>query len=827
MKKLIFFLFLICPLIGNGQQKIVTKILDKHGIINHMVFDNTVSFIPIEKGNQLLKDSLKLLKEDELVLFKETKDNLGFTRQIFEQRYNGVKVEDGLYGIHSKNGEIEYISGEYKRVKNVVTVSSISETDALKKALVYINAKIYRWQIPWEESKIKIDKKDQTATFYPKGELVICQNVIKNDSIYRLAYKFDIFAVDPVSHAIYYVDAISGDILDVRNLIFDTNTSASGTSLYRGTVQFTADDNYQGGYRLYETRSSNNVVIHTYNANHVLWNHPPTGYTEFTNPTTTWPSDAAIDAHWGTEKVFDYWLSAPRNRNSLDNAGMAINGYVHWGSGSYADNAGWDGYEMIYGDGYTIFNYVVSLDVIAHEMGHGIQQYACQLSSSSGGETQAINEGLSDIWGAVIENWVDPNPVNNWLIGEQIMLNGRQCLRSLRSPKTEGYNPPIYPGGYPNTYQKTYWVNVSNCQIHNPDDNDHCACHTNSTILSHWFYRLSQGGSGTNDIPHTYTVYGVGIDKAAAVVWQAESVNLTTHHNAQYSDVMTQTIQAATDLYGANSLEVMQVQNAWYAVGLGSQPTQMTISGPTIVCYSPNSTFTLNNRPTGTTVNWTKSSNLYIVSGQNTDALTVHALSTTSSGEGWVQANLYTGTGNVVTVRYQNFWVGVPAEPTIDGEQYPGCGDINWYFLISDYYWGTYSWSVTNGLSIIGYSLGRKAKIRADEEGSSFIYCDETNTCGTNYGSLQVLVGSCFDFLLFPNPANDYVEITIDGTKMDISKLGEYDINIINVQNVAVSQLRTAQPSIRVSTKDLLPGIYVVQLIYKGKSYAKQLVISH
>ena len=247
------------------------------------------------------------------------------------------------------------------------------------------------------------------------------------------------------------------------------------------------------------------------------------------------------------------------------------------------------------------------------------------------------------------------------------------------------------------------------------------------------------------------------------------------------------------------------------------------ITGPDIVCTS-NSTFTLYNRPPGATVNWTKSSNLVYVSGQGTNNYVVKAYSIYSPGPGWVNATLSSsGRDNSI---YKYPWVGVPPEPTIDGEQYPGCGDINWYFLVSDYLPETYSWSVTYQLSILGSSSGKKAQIRADEEGDAMIYCDVTNTCGTNHGSLQVWV-DCWGFFMSPNPANEYVEITIDDTKTDISKLDEYNINIINVQNIAVSQLRTAQPSIRVSTKDLLPGMYVVQLIYKEKSYTKQLIISH
>ncbi|GAH15323.1 unnamed protein product, partial [marine sediment metagenome] len=81
----------------------------------------------------------------------------------------------------------------------------------------------------------------------------------------------------------------------------------------------------------------------------------------------------------------------------------------------------------------------------------------------------------------------------------------------------------------------------------------------------------------------------------------------------------------------------------------------MSVTGPSIVCTS-NSTFTLHNRPSGTTVNWTKSSNLSYVSGQGTDNYTVKAYSS-ASGTGWVQAAITVDCGNV-TIRYNIDWVG-------------------------------------------------------------------------------------------------------------------------------------------------------------------------
>jgi bacillolysin len=649
-----------------------------------------------------------------------------------------------------------------------------------------------------------------------------------------LAYKFDIFAVEPLSHKIYYIDAITGALLDARDLIFDTNTNATGTTLYRGSVPIVTDS-CNSVYRLYETRSSNNVVIHSYNAKHYSY-VPPTGYSEITNASTTWPQDTAIDAHWGAEKVYDYWLSSPRNRNSLNNAGMAINGYVHFNQGQNADNAFWDGNEMLYGDGYSVFKAAVSLDVVAHETGHGIMQYTANFSSSSGQETQSLNEGFSDIWGAVIENWVSPDPINNWLIGEQIMRNGKQCLRSLRSPKLEGYNTQTqtYPGGYPNTYQKTYWVNVNNCTP--TDQNDKCACHTNSTVLSHWFYLLSQGGTGTNDVPSSYSVYGLGLDKAAAIVWQAERVNLVSHPTAQYYDVMTQTIQAATDLSSANSLEVMQVKNSWYAVGIGSQPTQMTIYGPNFFCTS--GTFTVNSVPTGCTVLWSASSNITLPSNKSTNPITA---TVSGNGPGWVLATVSSTTCSV-PVKY-TVWVGTPVvSVTGPDEGYP---NVEYAFQAHtvdpvhtdpfSYTWDMYPYngyiSTSQGGNYAAYGYftfydvysasGYRVMARAE------------NDCGTGaYGETRIWIHDYWK--LSPNPASEIATLTkvvseSDNTKV-ISSYGENitcDIQILNYYGSLQYQATKSGDSFTIPVNNLKDGTYFVKITQGKQTTNLKLVVKH
>jgi len=248
------------------------------------------------------------------------------------------------------------------------------------------------------------------------------------------------------------------------------------------------------------------------------------------------------------------------------------------------------------------------------------------------------------------------------------------------------------------------------------------------------------------------------------------------------------------------------------------------ITGSDIVCYSPNETFTIHNSPSGSSVSWTKSSNLTYVS-ETTTTYTVHANSSSTSGEGWVQAYI-TSTGcDAKTIRY-NLWVGVP-DPTIDGDQYLECYDREWYFLQPEDMWGEgYYWHTTYQLRVIGSPYGHKAQIEALQEGTGLIFCDVDNECGTGYGSLMVWI-ECGFFMMSPNPADDYVEISIDENKLAENKIDDYEVRIYNSMYIMVSQIKTRKPVIRINTRQFINGIYIVHFITGDKLQVEQLVISH
>lgn len=263
-------------------------------------------------------------------------------------------------------------------------------------------------------------------------------------------------------------------------------------------------------------------------------------------------NNPATDVHWAMEKTYDFYLNQ-LSRNSFDNAGGLIKNYVHkdvaW------NNANWNGTVMSYGDGDgSLFSPLMSIDVVGHEFTHAVVQWTANLQYQ--GESGALNESFADIFGTAIEFYGATTP--NWTIGENIVLQSPYFMRSMSNPNS-GME------GRVDTYQGTYWANTSSSQ-------DYGGVHTNSGVQNFWYYLLCQGGSGTNDILNAYSVTGIGMTSATAIAYRNLRLYLTSTSN--YMSSYYGSLQAAEDLYGANSTQQNAVRSAWYAVGIGNNPNE-------------------------------------------------------------------------------------------------------------------------------------------------------------------------------------------------------------------------------------------------------------
>lgn len=518
----------------------------------HVRFD--ASKAPDFKGKPMVYDeTAKQMKEVSGLKLSSDKDALGFENHKFQQTVNGIPVEYGMINMLVKKGKVVSQNGVwFKNVPaNVEKRAGISEANALNSALAYVGATSYKWQNADEEAFLKSDTKDANATFYPKGKLVYYNDPADvNAKKLTLAYKFDVYASEPVSRQEVYVDAKTGKVLGTNALILETNAPGTAVTAYSGNQAIVADQVSATSYRLRETGRNGGTAVETYNLKQ------GTNYsraTDFTDTDNTWNNvntsldQYATDAHWGAEKTVDY-LKAKFNRNSIDNNHFAIKSYVHYSRNYF--NAFWDGSRMTYGDGSSTNGNkpLTALDVCAHEIGHGMTTKTANLVYQK--ESGALNEAFSDILGNSVEFWARPTKAS-WKLGEDF----NYVIRDMA-------NPNAY--GDPDTYGGTYWVNP-NCTP--SSTNDYCGVHTNSGVLNFWYYLLVNGGSGTNDKGFAYNVTGVGLDKAAQIAYRTLTTYLTS--TSTYANARTYSLQAAADLYGAGSAEVTQTTNAWNAVGVG------------------------------------------------------------------------------------------------------------------------------------------------------------------------------------------------------------------------------------------------------------------
>ena len=341
------------------------------------------------------------------------------------------------------------------------------------------------------------------------------------------------------------VDAHTGEILQLRDVLETAGAVGTGKSLYVGNVAINTNS-LASGFEMRDTTRGG-----TYATN---MKSRTQGGAIFTDADNLWGSNttgdvasAAVDAHYGAASTFDYYASV-HGRNGIANNGAGSYSRVHY-SRKY-NNAFWSDscFCMTYGDGDgSTFSPLTSLDVAGHEMTHGVTSRTANLTYS--GESGGLNEATSDIFGTATEffanNAGDPG---DYLIGEKITLRklaagdpgAGKYLRSMIHPKYDGKSIDHY---------SKY---VSGMDVH-----------YSSGIANNFFYLLSEGG--TNDTSGI-SVNGITRAKAELIWYRALTVYMASGTN--YAQARVATLNAASDLFGAASPERDAVAATWTACGV-------------------------------------------------------------------------------------------------------------------------------------------------------------------------------------------------------------------------------------------------------------------
>lgn len=269
-------------------------------------------------------------------------------------------------------------------------------------------------------------------------------------------------------------------------------------------------------------------------------------------------ADVAVnEAYDGSGITYDLYKNV-YGRDSIDNNGMRLDSTVHYKK-DY-DNAFWDGEQMVYGDGDgELFNrFTIAIDVIGHELTHGVTQFEAKLVYSQ--QPGALNESMSDVFGSLVKQYSLNQTADqaDWLIGAGLLaasVNG-VALRSMKAPGT-AYDDPVL-GKDPQPGHMNDYVNTSS---------DNGGVHINSGIPNHAFYVVAN------------QLGGKAWEKAGQIWYVTLRDKLTSSSNFQ--TCANQTFTVAGALFGAGSLEQQAVKFGWSEVGIDVEGSGTPTPTPT------------------------------------------------------------------------------------------------------------------------------------------------------------------------------------------------------------------------------------------------------
>jgi len=256
--------------------------------------------------------------------------------------------------------------------------------------------------------------------------------------------------------------------------------------------------------------------------------------------------DPAVDeAYDGLGETWELW-SAAYGRDSLDGKGMPLVATVHYGV--RYDNAFWDGQQMVFGDGDGVIfeRFTRSLDVIGHELTHGVTQYTAGLLYQ--GQPGALNESISDVFGSLVKQRAlgQTAAEADWLIGAELLRPGVQgrALRDMHHPGTAYDDPRM--GKDPQPATMADYVTTTD---------DSGGVHINSGIPSRAFVlaALAIGGNAWD---------------GAGRIWEATLTGDGIRADCDFATFADLTISAAVQAHGDGSPQHVAVQNAWHEVGV-------------------------------------------------------------------------------------------------------------------------------------------------------------------------------------------------------------------------------------------------------------------
>ncbi|WP_328464520.1 M4 family metallopeptidase [Actinoplanes sp. NBC_00393] len=345
------------------------------------------------------------------------------------------------------------------------------------------------------------------------------------------------------------VDATTGAIRRTWDEVHHAD-EGRGHGLHAGQVPLGTTRQADGTYRLVDPARGGTTVRDAQNRN---YSHlAPKEFGEFTDADNVWGdgtrgdrATAAVDVHYGLAKTWDY-LKETFGRSGVGNDGKGLTAYVHhgidWANASWSRACGC----MYFGDGTPAGRPFTTVDLVAHETAHGLVQHTANLVSS--GESGGLNEATGDIFGTLVEFWVNnPADAPDYLVGEGTGARD-PALRRMDEPDRDGKSASCWS------------PTVKDLDVHH-----------SAGIGNKFFYNLAVGSGDSQWGDSTpcngaAPVTGIGNDRAAQIWYRALNIYMVS--NTDFAGARDATMLAAADLYGPDSAERRAVNAAWLAAGV-------------------------------------------------------------------------------------------------------------------------------------------------------------------------------------------------------------------------------------------------------------------
>lgn len=341
------------------------------------------------------------------------------------------------------------------------------------------------------------------------------------------------------------VDAKTGAIISSANMVDSLTGSGVGLDGQRHPVNFALDQN------------NNNVMVDITRKVQIFMSDAKGGGDKFdlitSTDTNTWDATSAtapgsaVTAAIVIGQVNDFFFKEWQRRgwDGLNGNEQIV---VHVGNpdNTPMDNAFYNPVNNLVaiGDGQTLFKPLAgALDVLAHELGHAVTGTTAKLAF--GNQPGTLNEHISDVFGAIVEHGIKPDPVTNWLIGEGTLLSGSGPLRDMGAPEKGLDKQPRHMKEFVQTSE------------------DDGGVHINAGIGNNAAFLATMGG--TNAVSNITVKKGFGWDNLSKVWYRADTVYLTS--NADYAVLAKATLEAAQDL-NLSKDDIDTLDCAWKAVGV-------------------------------------------------------------------------------------------------------------------------------------------------------------------------------------------------------------------------------------------------------------------